>query len=104
MMIGARPTNFFPWATIDQSTGYLYVVYYDRRKTSGTTTNVYLAVSKDGGQTFQNQRINERSFDGNTQVFFGDYNNIVAVDGKVRPIWTQVEGLDLSIWTALIDL
>ena len=95
--------QFFPWATIDQSTGHLYIVYYDRRKTSGTTTNVYLAISKDGGQTFQNQRINEKSFEGNTQVFFGDYNNIVAVDGKVRPIWTQVDGLDLSIWTALID-
>ena len=95
--------QFFPWAVVDQSTGFLYVVYYDRRGTSGTTTNVYLATSKDGGLTFYNQRINEHSFECTKQVFFGDYNNIAAVNGRIRPIWTQVDGLDLSIWTALID-
>jgi prepilin-type processing-associated H-X9-DG protein len=37
-------------------------------------------------------------------VFFGDYNNITAVDGHVRPIWTrEVDGV-LSVWTALLDL
>ena len=38
------------------------------------------------------------------KVFFGDYNNITAVDGHVRPIWTHEEGGILSVWTALLDL
>ena len=33
-----------------------------------------------------------------------DYNNITAVDGHVRPIWTREELGVLSVWTALLDL
>ncbi|MDH3711327.1 MAG: glycosyl hydrolase [Cyclobacteriaceae bacterium] len=95
--------QFFPWATIDQTTGYIYVVFYDRRDQPADHTDVYLATSKDGGKTFNNEKISEFSFKPNPEVFFGDYNNIVAHDGRVRPIWTQTEENGLSIWTALID-
>ncbi len=95
--------QFFPWAAIDQETGYLYVVFYDRRNFSDDTTEVYLAVSKDGGKSFTNEKISSKPFQPNPEVFFGDYNNIVAHKGSVRPIWTQVEGEELSIWTALIE-
>jgi hypothetical protein len=37
------------------------------------------------------------------KVFFGDYNNISAVDGRVRPIWTREDRGVLSVWTALLD-
>jgi len=95
--------QFFPWATIDQSTGYIYAVFYDRRNSDELTTEVYLATSKDGGKTFSNEKISEHSFQPNPELFFGDYNNIVAHKGSVRPIWTQVEGQELSIWTAIIE-
>ena len=95
--------QFFPWAAIDQETGHLYVVFYDRRNFDDGTTEVYLAVSKDGGKSFTNERISSKPFKPNPEVFFGDYNNIVAHQGTVRPIWTQVEGEELSIWTALIE-
>lgn len=95
--------QFFTWMDIDQSTGYLYIVFYDRRNYDNTQTDVYLAVSKDGGQTFENTRISESPFNPSDQVFFGDYNNISAVDGVVRPIWTRNDQGKLSIWTALIN-
>jgi Neuraminidase (sialidase) len=95
--------QFFPWATIDQVTGYIYVVFYDRRNFDDNTTEVFLATSKDGGNTFVNEKISQRPFKPNQDVFFGDYNNIVAHQGSVRPIWTTVEGQKLSIWTAIID-
>ena len=95
--------QFFPWAAIDQETGYLYLVFYDRRNFDDGTTEVYLAVSKDGGKTFTNEKISSKPFKPNPEIFFGDYNNIVAHQGTVRPIWTQVEGEKLSIWTALIE-
>ena len=37
------------------------------------------------------------------QTFFGDYNNISAVDGHVRPIWTREDLGVLSVWSALLD-
>jgi len=95
--------QFFPWATIDRSTGYLYLVFYDRRNYDDGSTEVYLAVSKDGGQTFSNELISEQPFKPNEEIFFGDYNNIVAHNGSIRPVWTQVDGKKLSIWTALIE-
>lgn len=94
--------QFFPWAAIDQTTGYIYVVFYDRRNFEDDTTEVYLATSTDGGKTFTNEKISRQSFMPNPDVFFGDYNNIVAHQGSVRPVWTQVEGEVLSLWTALI--
>jgi len=38
-----------------------------------------------------------------TSVFFGDYKNINAYNGFVRPIWTRMEADKTSIWTAIID-
>jgi len=95
--------QFLTWMDIDQSTGYLYVVFYDRRAHANNETDVYLAVSKDGGVSFENIKINETSFTPNKLTFFGDYNDISVVNGKVRPIWTQQDGFKLSVWTAIMD-
>lgn len=93
--------QFFTWMTIDQTNGYLYFVFYDRRAHQGDSTDVYMAVSTDGGSTFINRKISESPFLPNEGVFFGDYTNIVAHDGIVRPIWTRFDDGKLSIWTHL---
>lgn len=95
--------QYLPWLTIDQSTGYLYVLFYDRRAYTDNNTDVYVAVSKNGGVSFENVKISERPFAPHERVFFGDYINISAVNGRVRPIWTRYENGELSIWTALIE-
>jgi len=95
--------QFFSWMAVDQSTGYIYVVFYDRRYHDDTTTDVFLATSTDGGQTFTNQKINSESFVPSKNIFFGDYNDISVVKGKVSPIWTQLHKSRLSVWTAIID-
>ena len=95
--------QFFTWMTVDQSSGYIYCVFYDRRNHTGTKTDVYLAISKDGGLTFENRKISESSFEPSKDVFFGDYNNISAVNGVVRPIWTRNDNGKLSIWTAIVN-
>lgn len=91
--------QFFTWMTIDQSTGYLYFVFYDRRSYNDTRTDVYMAISKDGGNTFTNVKISESPFVPNQEIFFGDYTNIVAHNGIVRPIWTRLHDGILSIMT-----
>jgi hypothetical protein len=95
--------QFFTWMTIDQLTGYLYFVFYDRRNYNDTRTDVFMARSTNGGQTFNDFRISETPFIPTSSVFFGDYINVTAHYGIVRPIWTRLESGQLSIWTAIID-
>jgi hypothetical protein len=78
-------------------------VFYDRRNYSDSRTDVYLATSHDRGETFVNTRISQTPFTPNAGTFFGDYSNISAHRGVVRPIWTRLDNTALSIWTALID-
>jgi len=99
----AGSQQFFTWATIDQSNGNIYTVFYDRRNHSDNSTDVYLATSKDGGKTFVNQKISESPFTVPEGVFFGDYNNISAVNGVIRPIWTSVKDGTLVVMTALVN-
>ena len=93
--------QFFTYMAIDQVTGFLYFVFYDRRDYTDENTDVYIAVSTDGGETFINRKISESPFFPNAGVFFGDYTNITVHNGIVRPIWTRLNKGQLSIWTHL---
>lgn len=95
--------QFFSWMTIDQANGDIYIVYYDRRNYDNESTDVYLARSTDGGESFSNFKISESPFIPYSSIFFGDYTNIVAHNGIVRPIWTRLENGNLSVLTAIID-
>lgn len=95
--------QFFSWMTIDQATGYLYIIFYDRRNYSDLRTDVYMAVSHDGGNSFQNMKVSESPFLPDASVFFGDYTNISAWNNMVRPIWCRLDGSNLSIVTAIVD-
>jgi hypothetical protein len=95
--------QFFTWMTVDRTTGYLYFVFYDRRNTAGNATEVYVARSTDGGNTFSNTRVSESSFSPSGSIFFGDYTNIAALNRKVYPIWMRMDGTSLSVWVALMN-
>jgi len=99
--------QFFPWMTVDSTSGIIYVIFYDRRNTAGAETEVFLARSDDGGETFKNFKISESSFIPNSSVFFGDYTGIAAYRGEIRPIWMRMDktsssSYELSVLTALI--
>lgn len=95
----AGKQQFFTWMDIDQTNGNLFFVFYDRRAYTGNQTDVYLAYSEDGGNTITNKRISESPFTPNSGIFFGDYTNIIAHNNVIRPIWTRLQGSQLSIWT-----
>ncbi|AEE50122.1 glycosyl hydrolase BNR repeat-containing protein [Haliscomenobacter hydrossis DSM 1100] len=101
---GAGNHQFFTWLAVDPVTGYLYVVFYDRRNHEDDKTDVYLAYSKDGGKTFVNAKISQSPFLPTKDVFFGDYNHLSVYNGRVRPIWTRLQDGKLSVWTALVRL
>jgi hypothetical protein len=95
--------QFFTWMDIDQTNGNLWFVYHDRRNHNDTGTDVYAAVSQDGGITFTEVKISESPFYPNPKVFFGDYNNIAAHGNVVRPVWTKLDDEKLSVRTSIID-
>lgn len=96
--------QFLTWMDVDQSTGFIYFIFYDRRNYINQNTDVYLAYSTDGGATFTNQKISTDPFLLTTEVFFGDYTNISVHDGKIAPIWTRQDGSATSVWTAIVDI
>ncbi len=99
--------QFFTWMTVDQVSGFIYIVFYDRRNYTDTQTDVFLAVSTDGGATFENMRISQVPFIPNNcptgYNFFGDYTNISAHNNIVRPIWATCDNTSQSIKIAIID-
>jgi hypothetical protein len=97
----AGKEQFMSWMTVDQKNGHIYIVFYDRRNYTTTATDVYIARSTDGGNTFNNFIVSSSSFTS-SGAFIGDYNNITAYDGRVRPIWTRLAG-SYSVLTAIVD-
>ena len=95
--------QFFPWMAIDQITGHIHIVFYDRRETSATATDVYVASSNDGGETFNNYKVSATSFTPNQGTFFGDYTNIAAFNRKVYPIWMRGDGSTMTSWIAIVN-
>ncbi|MEZ5196438.1 MAG: T9SS type A sorting domain-containing protein [Bacteroidales bacterium] len=95
--------QFFTWMSIDQVTGYLWFVWYDRRNYDDENTDVFMAVSKDGGESFINFKVSEEPFLPWSNIFFGDYNNVSSHNNVVRPIWTRLQNGELSVWTAIVD-
>jgi hypothetical protein len=90
--------------TVDQTNGYIYIVYYDRRNyVNNDSTDVYLAKSTDGGDHWTDEKINSVGFYNDGNVFDGDYIDIAAHAGIVRPIWATVDNFAPGIWTCLYN-
>lgn len=92
--------QFLTWMTLDQTTGYLYFIFYDRSRFSDNRTDVVFARSYDGGETFKYKRIRQKPFVPVADKFFGDYNNIDAHNGIVQMVWTRMDNKNTSVWTA----
>jgi hypothetical protein len=99
---GKGKHQYMPSMAIDNETGYVYIVYYDRRNYDDQQTDVYLAYSDDGGANFKNVRISEKAFTPQEDVIFGEHSNISAHEGMVAPVWTRMDDGKTSVWTAVI--
>lgn len=95
--------QFMSWMTVDQANGTIWIVFYDRRNYDNNQTDVYLAYSEDGGESFTNIKISESPFIPSVSLFFGDYTNISAFNNIVRPIWCRLSNGKTSIFTAIMD-
>ena len=93
--------QYLPRMTVDQTTGFIYVIYFDRDNYEDNQTDVFLAYSTDGGSSFKNIKVSEEPFTptGSTLI---SYNNISAHKGIIVPIWTRIDDGKVSVWTSII--
>lgn len=94
--------QYLPSMAFDSETGYVYIIYYDRRNYINEATDVYVAYSKDGGTSFKNVKISETPFVADAAVITGNYIGIAAHNGVITPIWTRTENGKSSVWISTI--
>jgi hypothetical protein len=114
--------QFFPWIEVD-CVGNLHVVFFDTRNSllgdpwyqpddndSQVELDAYYAFSSDGGDTWQEFRLTEDSFnseyDGHpNRDFWGDYLGLAAGFDKVFPAYPgALVNAQPDIYTNIIDL
>ena len=95
--VGNGKEQFMSHMFVDPKTGVIYVIFYDRRNYNDLKTDMYLAISRDGGETFINERISETPFVPNSKVFFGDYIGINAYNNFYSAIWMRMDNGVLSL-------
>lgn len=93
--------QFMPAMTIDQVTGHVYILYYDRRDHDDNKTDVYMAWSDDHGATFKNVKVSQTPFLPQDESL-GTHISIAAHNGIITPVWTRSDNGKSSIWMAII--
>jgi hypothetical protein len=94
--------QFQPRMAVDQSTGFVYIVYYDRSAYDDNQTDVYLAYTNDSGMTFKSVKISETPFVADDNATFGNYLSISASNGIIMPVWVRSDEGKTSVWTTVI--
>jgi hypothetical protein len=95
--VGNKRQQFMSWMAVDPITGAVNIIFYDRRDHPDLNTDVYLARSTDGGETFDNMKISEEPFIPDKRVFFGDYIGVSSYNDYVACIWQNMNKGILSI-------
>jgi len=86
--------HYFPWISCDPDNGNLSVVFYDDRNVPDNMCEAWVAVSKNGGVSWQDFRVSDVAFTpepltGMSDNYFGDYLGITSKAGVVYPCWTD---------------
>lgn len=102
---GLGNEHFFPWIACDPVSGTLSVVFYDDRNVSSSDLEVFVAISNDGGDTWDDFKVSDVSFTpspipGLASDYFGDYIGITARDRRVYPCWTDNRTGNAMTWVS----
>lgn len=87
-------SQYLPNVAIDQTTGHLVITYYDRRWSEHNVfSDVYASISRDGGNHFDEYRLNNLvSSHVGDNSFSGDYIDVDFHAGKISAIWASYDG------------
>jgi hypothetical protein len=97
--------QYYPWLTVDQTTGHVYTVFYDSRNVANDSAEVYITRSIDGGLTHENIKASDAKFkpkpiSGLAGGYQGDYIGITALNNTVYPYWADDRTGNYQAWIA----
>ena len=100
-------TQYFPAVHVDKF-GTINVIFYDDRNTTLDSAGVFLARSKDGGDSWIEYEISDHHFKpapigGLGQGYQGDNIDITSTDTKLWPVWMDNSTGIYQIWTVPIE-
>lgn len=100
----SRRNQFLPRVAVDQSSGYVYVAYFDRRDHDDNKTDVYIAYSIDGGNVFRDKKMTEVPFVPGVPDKTKSLNNplsLTVVKGVVALSWVGYEDGKAGTWLTI---
>jgi hypothetical protein len=90
--------QYNPWLAVDQTTGYIYILYFNRNEEG--MTDLYMSYSVDGGSSFKNVKVSENAF--KTEEAANVSCHIMASKGTIATAWTGVDQGKTSLLTMVI--
>lgn len=101
-------TQYFPGIDIDK-TGAVNIIFYDDRNTTNDSAGVYLARSRDGGNSWSEYELSDHNFrpapiGGLGQGYQGDNIDILSTSTKLWPVWMDNSTGIYQVWTAPVDI
>jgi hypothetical protein len=111
--VSALDFHFNQWLSVDPTTGFIHVSWYDTRNDpTHASTDVFYSSSSDAGATFsKNVQVttaptNETCCGADLGNQYGDYEGIAAYGGVAHPFWTDrrasIAALDEEVFTATV--
>lgn len=112
--ISGGTQNWFPWITVDDVTGGVYVIYYSFDTSIAFETNTYVAATSDGGNSFVNYKVSDVShitapINSSLSVpvfnpsYAGDYIGIAANGGKVYSAWMDNRNGTWQVYVSVLN-
>jgi len=100
--------QYYPWITVDQTSGQVMLVFYDSRETTNDSTGVWMATSVNGGSTWDNFRVSDENFrpkpiGGLAGGYQGDYIGIAAHNDVAYPYWADDRTGNYQGWMSVVS-
>jgi hypothetical protein len=102
--------QFMPWLQVDQSSGIIGIVFYDTRDVSSTDScHTYMAISADGGATWNNMRVSDHAqrpspLSGYATGYYGDYIGLTGHNNTFWPFWMDNRTGPAQVYTVKVTI
>jgi hypothetical protein len=95
ILVTYRPNHkeqFNPRMAIDKTTGYVYLLYFDKQNVAdGKNTDLYLAKSKNGGLLYEYYKVNEVAHQTSALLFSNEQLVLKAFNDTITINWAFVK-------------
>ncbi|NNL20578.1 MAG: T9SS type A sorting domain-containing protein [Ignavibacteriaceae bacterium] len=100
--------QYYPWVTVDQSSGRVILVWYDSRDVPNNQAEIFMAHSTDGASTFENFKVssqphNPAPISGLASGYAGDYIGVAAHNNVAFPFWAENSTGNYQAWTSRVE-